>query len=124
MDEADYRRDSLNHVPARALREGRVLQSDSEFFADEIFGFHVQQAAEKLFKAWPSPMSPLRNADKAETAAGAPPPVISTGGPALGPGQSGETRRALHRRRRLRHPPGARRRPDFSTPFGFAQSPP
>ena len=21
-------------------------------FADEIFGFHVQQAAEKLFKAW------------------------------------------------------------------------
>ena len=25
---------------------------DSEVFADEIFGFHVQQAAEKLFKAW------------------------------------------------------------------------
>ena len=25
---------------------------DVEVFADEIFGFHVQQAAEKLFKAW------------------------------------------------------------------------
>ena len=25
---------------------------DSEVFADEIFGFHVQQAAEKLCKAW------------------------------------------------------------------------
>ena len=26
--------------------------SDDAVFADEIFGFHVQQAAEKLFKAW------------------------------------------------------------------------
>lgn len=26
--------------------------SDAAVFADEIFGFHVQQAAEKLFKAW------------------------------------------------------------------------
>lgn len=25
---------------------------DAKIFADEIFGFHVQQAAEKLFKAW------------------------------------------------------------------------
>ena len=25
---------------------------DVAVFADEIFGFHVQQAAEKLFKAW------------------------------------------------------------------------
>ena len=25
---------------------------DAAVFADEIFGFHVQQAAEKLFKAW------------------------------------------------------------------------
>ena len=25
---------------------------DAAIFADEIFGFHVQQAAEKLFKAW------------------------------------------------------------------------
>ena len=25
---------------------------DGAVFADEIFGFHVQQAAEKLFKAW------------------------------------------------------------------------
>ena len=26
--------------------------SDASVFADEIFGFHVQQAAEKLLKAW------------------------------------------------------------------------
>ena len=26
--------------------------SDATVFADEIFGFHVQQAAEKLLKAW------------------------------------------------------------------------
>ena len=26
--------------------------SDAETFADEIFGFHAQQAAEKLLKAW------------------------------------------------------------------------
>ena len=25
---------------------------DADVFADEIFGYHVQQAAEKLFKAW------------------------------------------------------------------------
>ena len=25
---------------------------DADTFADEIFGFHLQQAAEKLFKAW------------------------------------------------------------------------
>ena len=25
---------------------------DDDIFADEIFGFHVQQAVEKLFKAW------------------------------------------------------------------------
>ena len=47
------------------LRQARVLvnaakkdiaalrgMSDADIFADEIFGFHVQQAAEKLFKAW------------------------------------------------------------------------
>ena len=26
--------------------------SNASVFADEIFGFHVEQAAEKLFKAW------------------------------------------------------------------------
>ena len=26
--------------------------ADADVFADEIFGFHVQQAAEKLLKAW------------------------------------------------------------------------
>ena len=32
----------------------RALQgmSDPEFFSDEIVGFHAQQAAEKLLKAW------------------------------------------------------------------------
>ena len=47
------------------LRQARVLikaaarditalrgMSNADIFADEIFGFHVQQAAEKLFKAW------------------------------------------------------------------------
>lgn len=95
-EDVAYWRDSLNHVLARALREGRVLYepatvasrpavaqgaygkfhtSDikcarmlldaatrdvnalrvmrrSDEIPDEAFGFHVQQAAEKLLKAW------------------------------------------------------------------------
>ena len=37
-----------------AERDASALRGmgDSAVFADEIFGFHVQQAAEKLFKAW------------------------------------------------------------------------
>ena len=91
QDEVDFWRGSLNHVLARALREGEVLyqrsqarkrsksnpeqapellharelldaaercvsalrgMEDADVFADEIFGFHVQQAVEKSFKAW------------------------------------------------------------------------
>lgn len=44
---------------ARALMEAanRDVEAlrgmaDASVFADEIFGFHVQQGAEKLFKAW------------------------------------------------------------------------
>lgn len=39
---------------AAAERDFYALQGmqDATVFADEIFGFHVQQAAEKLFKAW------------------------------------------------------------------------
>ena len=95
-DDVAYWRDSLNHVLARALREGKVLYepttvanhsaaaqgvdgklhaSDvkcarmlldagtrhvdtlralyhSDEIPDEVFGFHVQQAAEKLLKGW------------------------------------------------------------------------
>ena len=95
-DDVAYWRDSLNHVLARALREGKVLYepttvanhsaaaqvvdgklhaSDvkcarmlldagtrhvdtlralhhSDEMPDEVFGFHVQQAAEKLLKGW------------------------------------------------------------------------
>ena len=37
-----------------AERDASALRGmgDTAVFADEIFGFHVQQAAEKLFKAW------------------------------------------------------------------------
>ena len=95
-EDVAYWRDSLNHVLARAFREGRVLHelatvanrpavaqgncgklhtndvkcarmlldaatrdvdavramSRSDEIPDEAFGFHVQQTAEKLLKAW------------------------------------------------------------------------
>ncbi len=37
-----------------ALRDLRALQGmdNRDIFADEIFGFHVQQATEKCLKAW------------------------------------------------------------------------
>lgn len=37
-----------------ALRDLRALYGmlDRDTFADEIFGFHVQQTAEKALKAW------------------------------------------------------------------------
>lgn len=48
-----------DHEQARELLEAakRDLSAlrgmgDAEIFADEIFGFHVQQAIEKSFKAW------------------------------------------------------------------------
>ena len=46
-----------DHKQARELLEARDLSAlrgmgDADIFADEIFGFHAQQAVEKLFKAW------------------------------------------------------------------------
>jgi hypothetical protein len=37
-----------------ARKDMSALQgmTDPEIFAEEIFGFHVQQVAEKAFKAW------------------------------------------------------------------------
>ena len=41
-------------LAAAAERDVAALRGmgDAAVFADEIFGFHVQQAAEKLLKAW------------------------------------------------------------------------
>jgi len=48
-----------NHKQAEVLlsaayRDFRALKGmlDTETFADEVFGFHVQQAVEKALKAW------------------------------------------------------------------------
>lgn len=39
---------------AAGTKDLRALQgmSDPDVFADEVFGFHAQQAAEKALKAW------------------------------------------------------------------------
>lgn len=34
------------------LKASRVMARDVEDFSDAIFGFHIQQAIEKAFKAW------------------------------------------------------------------------
>ena len=46
--------DLARELMRAAERDHSALRgmSDPDVFADEIFGFHVQQAAEKLFKAW------------------------------------------------------------------------
>ena len=46
--------EEVRHLLAVAHKDLRALQgmSDSSIFADEIFGFHAQQAAEKALKAW------------------------------------------------------------------------
>lgn len=41
----------LTEAAKRDIEALRGMENAS-IFADEIFGFHVQQAAEKLFKAW------------------------------------------------------------------------
>lgn len=47
-------RDQANDLLQAASRDLRALagMGDANQFADEIFGFHVQQAAEKCLKAW------------------------------------------------------------------------
>ncbi len=46
--------EEARYLLAAALKDLRALQgmSDSDVFADEVFGFHAQQAAEKALKAW------------------------------------------------------------------------
>ena len=46
--------EEVRHLLAVAHKDFRALQgmSDSSIFADEIFGFHAQQAAGKALKAW------------------------------------------------------------------------
>ena len=47
-------REHARELAGAAERDISALRGvdDATVFADEIFGFHVQQAAEKLFKAW------------------------------------------------------------------------
>ncbi|MEI8189422.1 MAG: HEPN domain-containing protein [candidate division NC10 bacterium] len=46
--------DEARQMLAAATKDWRALagMADSDVFADEIFGFHAQQAAEKALKAW------------------------------------------------------------------------
>lgn len=46
--------DEAQQLPAAASRDFQALQgmTDASVFADEIFGFHAQQAVEKALKAW------------------------------------------------------------------------
>lgn len=50
MSDRDFALSLLN-VAEKDLRAIQGMMN-SEIFADEIFGFHVQQASEKLLKAW------------------------------------------------------------------------
>lgn len=47
-------RENAAALLAMAEKDLRALNgmSDAEVFAEEVFGFHVQQAAEKALKAW------------------------------------------------------------------------
>jgi len=46
--------DEAQHLLAAARKDWKALHgmTDSEVFADEIFGFHAQQAVEKALKSW------------------------------------------------------------------------
>jgi HEPN domain-containing protein len=46
--------DEAEHLFAAAKKDCKALQgmTDIEVFADEIFGFHAQQAVEKALKSW------------------------------------------------------------------------
>lgn len=50
MTDREHARDLLE-VAARDLRALEGM-TDEQMFADEIFGFHAQQAVEKALKAW------------------------------------------------------------------------
>jgi HEPN domain-containing protein len=46
--------DEARQLLAAARKDGRALDGmiDIDVFADEVFGFHAQQAVEKALKAW------------------------------------------------------------------------
>jgi hypothetical protein len=48
--------DEARHLLAAAYKDWRALagMADPDAFADEVFGFHAQQAVEKALKAWSS----------------------------------------------------------------------
>ena len=53
MSDLEHARSLLEMARAdlNSLR-GMTLSTEEDFFTDEIFGFHAQQAAEKCLKAW------------------------------------------------------------------------
>ena len=55
-------REQARELASAAERDISALRGmgDADVFADQIFGFHVQQAAEKLFRDWPASQGETR----------------------------------------------------------------
>jgi len=51
MSDLDHARSLLTMARADLNALKGMLRQDEDYFSDEIFGFHAQQAAEKILKA-------------------------------------------------------------------------